>query len=43
MERNSDFTRQTRLPGATDNTRYGEGRAFPHSFLISIRLAVCVF
>jgi len=33
MVRNSDFTRQTRLPGATDNTRYGEGRAFPHSFL----------
>ena len=25
--------RQTRLPGATDNTRYGEGAASPHSFL----------
>ena len=25
--------RQTRLPGATDNTRYGEGRASPRSFL----------
>ena len=24
---------QTRLPGATDNTRYGEGRASPRSFL----------
>jgi hypothetical protein len=33
MVRNSDFTRQTRLPGATDNTRNGEGRAFPQSFL----------
>jgi hypothetical protein len=29
------LARQTRLPGATDNTRYGEGRASPHrhSFL----------
>ena len=25
--------RQSRLPGATDNTRYGEGRASPRSFL----------
>ena len=24
---------RTRLPGATDNTRYGEGRASPRSFL----------
>ena len=23
------LARQTRLPGATDNTRYGEGRASP--------------
>jgi hypothetical protein len=29
----SSRARQTRLPGATDNTRYGEGRASPHSFL----------
>jgi hypothetical protein len=27
------LARQTRLPGATDNTRYGEGRASPRSFL----------
>jgi len=27
------YARQTRLPGATDNTRYGEGRASPRSFL----------
>ena len=25
------LARQTRLPGATDNTRYGEGRASPRS------------
>eukprot|EP00900_Chrysochromulina_parva_P014960 jgi/Chrpa1/23465/Chrysochromulina_OHIO_Genome00025457-RA len=29
------LARQTRLPGATDNTRYGEGRASPRSFLRS--------
>ncbi len=28
------LARQTRLPGATDNTRYGEGRASPRSFLM---------
>ena len=27
------LARQTRLPGPTDNTRYGEGRASPRSFL----------
>jgi len=27
------LARQTRLPGATDNSRYGEGRASPRSFL----------
>ena len=27
------LARQTRLPGATDNTRFGEGRASPRSFL----------
>ena len=27
------LARQTRLPGATDNTRCGEGRASPRSFL----------
>ena len=27
------LARQTRLPGATDHTRYGEGRASPRSFL----------
>ena len=27
------LARQTRLPGATDNTRYGEGCASPRSFL----------
>ena len=27
------LARQARLPGATDNTRYGEGAASPHSFL----------
>ena len=27
------LARQTRPPGATDNTRYGKGRASPRSFL----------
>ena len=28
-----DTRAHTRLPGATDNTRYGEGRASPRTFL----------
>ena len=32
------LARQTRLPGATDNTRYGEGRASPRSFLTQITI-----
>ena len=34
------LARQTRLPGATDNTRYGEGRASPRPPAASSRTAL---
>ena len=33
------LARQTRLPGATDNSRYGEGRASPRSFLTQVKVS----